>query len=357
MRDVPDISAPSARRGLPARPTMKDVAAHAGVGLKTVSRVVNGEPGVSKATLRRVQAAIEQLGFRRNDSARLLRTGQTASVGLILEDIGDPFYSSLTRAVEDVTHAHGSLLFTGSSDEDPTRERELALALCARRVDGLVIIPAGTDHSYLLPEIAAGIPAVFVDRPARGIDADVVLTDNVGGARTGVAHLIAVGHRRIGFIGDAPGIFTATQRHAGYLEAMMAAGLPVDEAWTHMAPPSLDGIAAAVNRMLSGPSPVTALFCGNNRFSVLTLRAMAGRRLAFVGFDDFEFADLISPAITVVAQDPGQLGRRAAELLFGRLAGDSEPARRVEIPTKLVSRGSGEIPPSRPLGNSGCAGA
>jgi LacI family transcriptional regulator len=336
----------------PARPTMKDVAAHAGVGLKTVSRVVNGEPGVSKATLRRVQAAIEQLGFRRNDSARLLRTGQTASVGLILEDIGDPFYSALTRAVEDVAHDHGSLLFTGSSDENPTRERELALALCARRVDGLVIIPAGSDHSYLLPEIDAGIAAVFVDRPARGIEADAVLTDNAGGARAGVAHLIAGGHRRIGFIGDAPGIYTAMERHRGYRTAMAYAGLTVDDAWISMAPPSQDGIAAALDRMLAGPAPVTAVFCGNNRFSVITLRAIAAReratgaRLAFVGFDDFELADLISPAITVVAQDPGQLGRRAAELLFGRLGGDDEPSRRVTVPTRLIPRGSGEIPPA-----------
>ena len=124
-----------------ARPTMKDVAAQAGVALKTVSRVVNGEPGVTPGTAERVRAAIEALGFRRNDGARLLRKGHTASIGLVLEDIGDPFYSALSRAVEDVAHQHGSLLFTGSSDEDPLRERELTLAFCARRVDGLIIVP------------------------------------------------------------------------------------------------------------------------------------------------------------------------------------------------------------------------
>lgn len=147
---------------------MKDVAARAGVGLKTVSRVVNGESGVTPETERRVQEAIDALGFRRNDSARVLRKGRTASVGLVLEDLADPFYGPLSRAVEEVARAHGALLINGSSAEDPDREQELALALCARRVDGLVIIPAGDDHRYLEPEIKAGVATVFVDRPAGG---------------------------------------------------------------------------------------------------------------------------------------------------------------------------------------------
>ena len=145
---------------------MKDVAARAGVGLKTVSRVVNGEPGVTPDTERRVQEAIEALGFRRNDSARVLRKGRTASIGLVLEDLADPFYGPLSRAVEEVARAHGALLINGSSAEDPEREQELVLALCARRVDGLIVIPAGDDHRYLEPEIEAGVATVFVDRPA-----------------------------------------------------------------------------------------------------------------------------------------------------------------------------------------------
>src|SRR5487761_1438859 len=225
-----------------ARPTMKDVAALAGVALKTVSRVVNNEPGVTPGTAERVRAAIETLGFRRNDGARLLRKGHTASIGLVLEDIGDPFYSALSRAVEDVAHQHGSLLFTGSSDEDPLRERELTLAFCARWVDGLIIIPASQDHTYLMPEMAAGVASVFVDRPAGMIDADAVLTDNTGGTRLGVAHLIGQGHRRIGYIGDDPGIYTAALRHRGYTGALARGGLPVADAWIPMAPPDAPGV-------------------------------------------------------------------------------------------------------------------
>ncbi len=328
---------------------MKDVAARAGVGLKTVSRVVNEEPGVTPDTAARVQAAIDALGFRRNDSARLLRTRRTSSVGLVLEDLADPFYAALSRAVEDVARAHGVLLFTGSSAEDPVREQELVLAFCARRVDGLVVVPAGDDHRYLAPEVAAGVATVFVDRPAGHLDADVVLTDNAGGVREGVAHLIAHGHRRIGFIGDQPAIHTAAERLRGYREAMAAAGLPVHPGWSAMGPTTPERVRAALDAMLSGPEPVTALLAGNNRVTVTAVRILSGlpRPVALVGFDDFELADLLSPPVTVVAQDAPGMGRSAARLLFRRLDGlaQQEPAR-VELPWRLIARGSGEIPPA-----------
>ena len=326
---------------------MKDVAARAGVGLKTVSRVVNGEAGVTPEMVARVQTAIAELGFRRNDSARLLRKGRTASVALLLEDIADPFSGQLSRAVEEVARAHGSLLFTGSSGEDPRHEQELALAFCARRVDGLVMIPAGGDHRYLLPELAAGIAAVFVDRPARLIDADAALTDNAGGARAGVEHLIRHGHRRIGFLGDLPRIHTAAERLRGYRQAMARAGLPVDEAWIAMAPTDPATVAASLDRVTGGPAPVTAVLSGNNRITLGVLRRLPSllARPALVGFDDLELADLLTPGLTVVAQDPAALGRAAAELLFRRLAGDAAPPRRLVLPARLIPRGSGETGP------------
>jgi LacI family transcriptional regulator len=350
---------------------MNDVAAHAGVALKTVSRVVNNEPGVAAEMADRVRSSIAELGFRRNDSARLLRTGQTSSIGLVMEDIGDPFYSALSRAAEKVARRHGALLLIGSSGEEPARERELSLAFCARRVDGLIIVPAGTDHRYLLPDIKAGTAAVFVDRPAGLIDADVVLSDSEGGARTGISHLISQGHRAIGFIGDSADIYTARLRHRGYREAMASAGLRVDESWVVLASPQAPALALALARMLTGPAPVTALFCGNNRSTVRVLRELAalgyrpgghagatgaagpaGRGLALAGFDDFELADMISPPITVVAQDPAEMGRLAAELLFRRLAGEQGPAQRITLSTRLIVRGSGEVPLPEPRGLS-----
>lgn len=329
-----------------SRPTMKDVAIAAHVSLKTVSRVVNGEPGVTPSTEQQVREAISTLGFRRNDSARLLRTGQAATVGLVLEDIGDPFYSALSRGVEGVARAHGSLLITGSSDADPATERMLALTLCARRVDGLIIVPTNSDHEFLAQEMTAGVPVVFADRPPGGIDADTVLSDNAGGAATGTAHLIAGDHRRIGYIGDDRDIFTARERYQGYRSAMSAAGLPVAACWVAMGVPTTAGVQGALEHMLAGQEPVTAIFCGNNRVSVLALHVLAALRhtVAMVGFDDFELADLLG--ITVIAQDTAELGRQAAELLFQRLGGDNPPAHRIVIPTRLIRRGSGESPPA-----------
>ncbi|EFL21527.1 putative LacI-family transcriptional regulator [Streptomyces himastatinicus ATCC 53653] len=346
-RDIADRTPPQ-RYG--SRPTMKDVAARAGVGLKTVSRVVNGEPGVTPDTEHRVQEAITALGFRRNDSARILRKGRTASVGLVLEDLADPFYGPLSRAVEEVARAHGALLINGSSAEDPVREQELVLALCARRVDGLVVIPAGDDHRYLAPEMAAGVATVFVDRPAGRIDADAVLSDSFGGARDAVSHLIAHGHRRIGFLGDQPGIHTAAERLRGYHAAMAAAGLPVHDGWLSLGPTDPERVRGAAAAMLDAAEPVTALFAGNNRVTVTVVRVLAERPapaapVALVGFDDFELADLLSPGITVVAQDSAQLGGTAAGLLFRRLDGAGGAPRRVVLPTRLITRGSGELSP------------
>src|SRR2546423_7218356 len=181
----------------PARPTMRDVAEEAGVSLKTVSRVITAEPGVADGTSSRVVAAIAALGFQRNDLARSLRHGRSsATLGLIIEDVTNPFYSAVAEAVEKVARARGYLLITGSCEEDPARERELVTTLLRRRVDAMVIVPAGSDHRYLLPELAAGTPAVFLDRPPSGVAADCVLTDDHDGARTGVEHLVAHGHTR-----------------------------------------------------------------------------------------------------------------------------------------------------------------
>jgi LacI family transcriptional regulator len=341
---------------------MNDVAAQANVSLKTVSRVVNGDAGVVEETRLRVLDAIAHLGFRRNDSARQLRTGRTAEIGLLVEDVGDPFYSTVTRAVEQVAAENDCLLFTGSCDDDPARERKLALALCARRVDGLLVVPAGPDHAYLASELAAGLPVVFIDRPPVNLDADAVLADNVGGARSGVGHLIAGGHRRIGFLGDDPSVFTARQRLLGYRQEMAAHGLPVDESWIATGEPAADRLRRhaerlreELDRLLRGPNGVTALFTGNNQITAQVLRELGRRddaggeplpRPALVGFDDFEFADLVTPGVTVVAQDPAGLGRTAASLLFERLGGLGGPAQEVVLPTRLVVRGSGELPPS-----------
>jgi len=297
------------------RPTMREVAAVAGVSLSTVSRVVNGGDGVGADLVTRVRGAVELLGYRHNLTASALRRadGLSGSVGLIFEDVSNPFFGAVHRGIEDVARARGVLTLVGSSDEEPQRERELAEAFGARGVDGLIVASAVDDSSYLLRERSAGMALVFVDRPPRFLDADAVVSDNAGGARSAVEHLIAAGHRRIGFLGDRPDVYTATERLRGYQETLAQHGLAEDlDLVRH---PQFRGIDAyeTTRALLCGRNPPTALFTSQNLISIGALRALHA------------------------------LGRTAAELLFARLDGLDGPSRHVVLPTTLIARGSGEL--------------
>jgi LacI family transcriptional regulator len=321
---------------------MSDVAAAAGVSLKTVSRVVNAEPGVNPATALRVREAIDRLGFRRNYVARALRRGQRfRMLGLVIEDVANPFYSAIARGVEEATRNRGQLVITGSSDEDPERERELALLFCERRVDGLLIVPAGADHHYLLPELQAGMHVVFIDRPPGNVDADAVLLDNVGGARAATEHLLGRGHRRIAMVVDEMAIFTQRERWRGFCDALAAAGQTIDDTLVRFGVHDAATAEQVTGELLSFPSPPTAIFAANNRISIGVLRALAahGDDLEVVGFDDFELAEPLARPPTTVSYDPADLGREAAGLLVGRLDGDARPPQRMILPTELVVRG------------------
>jgi LacI family transcriptional regulator len=321
---------------------MVDVARHAGVSLKTVSRVVNKAPNVQQELVDRVLAAVDELGFRRNQLASALRSGQqTSTVGLLIEEIANPFYATIAQVAAEVAAGFDSLLIMASSEEDPVREERLLRDLCARRVDGLLVVPAGYDHSFLRTEVEQGIPVVFLDRPAGGLVADTVLLDNRGGARAGVEHLLGQGHRRIGVLLDSIGVYTMRERLAGAQEALDAAGLPYDESLV------CDGVrdpvtaAQAVARMLDSPDPPTAFFALNNRITVGVVQELWQRnsRAAVVGFDDFELSHLMPLPLTVIAYDTRQLARQAAELLFARIAKENLWPRTVVLPTTLVRRG------------------
>ena len=330
---------------------MREVAALAGVSVKTVSRVINREPGVSPAVLARVLASVERLDYRHNLTASSLRRadGKSATIGLVLEDVANPFSSTLHRAIENVARERGVLVLAGSSDEDENRERMLISAFAARRVDGLIVVPAGRDHSYLLSERNSGTAMVFVDRPPAFLDVDSVVTDNLTGAREGVRHLVAGGHHRIAYLGDLQTIATAVLRHQGYLEELVGNSISGDAALVRLDLHGIEMAEAATTEILSGPNPPTALFTGQNLLTVGAYRVLRRldlhHKVALVGFDDILLADLLEPGITVIAQDPSTMGRTAAEILFRRLDGDRAPSVHEVIPTQLVARGSGEIRP------------
>jgi LacI family transcriptional regulator len=323
---------------------MRDVARVAGVSLKTVSRVVNGETTVAPELATRVRSAVESLDYRPHLGASMLRRNdrRTRTIGLLLEDVADPFSAALHRAVEDAARERGMHVLAGSLDEDPQRERELARAFAQRQADGLIVAPTDSDQSYL--SSVAPTPIVFVDRPGTGFAADSVLTSNTAGAAEAVRHLLAYGHRRIAHLGDDPRIWTARARRQGYRDAMTAAGQPTIEVTGLRDQASVE---AAVDALLGRPDPPTALFPAQNLITIAVLRALrrrgGDRTVAVVGFDDFPQADLLEPGVTVIAQDPPAIGRAAARALFDRLDGLTGPAREILVPTKLIARGSGEI--------------
>jgi LacI family transcriptional regulator len=330
---------------------MREVATLAGVSLKTVSRVINGESSVAADLAERVHRAARSLDYRPNLTARNLRSsdGRTRTLGVLLENVANPFSSMMFRAIEDAAMVRGVAVFAGSVDEDPIRERALALALVSRQVDGLIVMPTGDDQSYLATEQRSGLKIVFVDRSPQGLAADSVVSDNVAGAMAGVRHLIAHGHRRIAFLGDHRSTQTAARRFEGYVAAMREAGLPVEDelvCWDLHDERSAQG---TTEQLIIDSAP-TALFASQNLVTAGAIRALRalGRqsRIALVGLDDFMLADLLEPAITVVSQDPTTIGALACEQLFNRMDGNTSRPETRMIGMTLRVRGSGEISPT-----------
>jgi LacI family transcriptional regulator len=318
-----------------------------------VSRVVNREAGVTAELADKVNAAVKELNYRHDVTASSLRRlgRKTLSIGLVLEDVANPFSSSLHRAVEDVAHSRGVVVFAGSSDESLDRERHLVEVFDGRHVDGFIMIATGSNQSYLRENDRPDTPIVFVDRAPQHFDADSVVSDNEDGSRKGVEHLLSSGHRGIGFLGDLSSISTAQSRYDGYVAALQQGNIAVDPKLVKRDLCSAEEAAIAVEELLDldqHTHPLTAIVAAQNLLTVGALRVLHARglqhRVALLGFDEVLLSDLLQPGVSVLAQDPTQLGRRAAELLFARLDGDRSPTQHVVVPTALIARGSGEIP-------------
>lgn len=329
---------------------MRDVAALAGVSLKTVSRVVNEEAAVSADVRARVQRAIQQLDYRHNLAASNLRrgVGRTSVVGVLLQDLENSFSSSLLRAIEDSLRPRHIAVLAASLDEEPERERLLVADLVSRRVDGLVIMPATQRQDYLVPEIRAGLPVVFVDRRPRAVDSDSVTVDNMQGGYDAMHHLLTRGHRRVAVLTDLPTIETAVLRLGGVRRAMRGAGVELDQTLVETGLRTVEAAEEAVTRMLASADPPTGIVALRNILSVGALRALraAGQleRVAVVGFDDFPTAELVG--LTVIRQHVSDMGKVAADLLLARLDGEDGPPRHERVRHLLVERGSGELPPA-----------
>ena len=346
------------RRAAPHRPggagraTMRDVAALAGVSLKSVSRVVNGEAGVTDELARRVSTAVAELGYRHNLTASHLRRGQrTASIGVLVQDLSNEFCSAVLRTIEDRARAQGVVVIASSIDEDAEREQATAHGLVARRIDGLILMPASRSQDYLDTDRDAGLAVVAVDRRPLVTQIDAVVADNQGGAAEAVGHLIAHGHRRIAFLGDSDAISTAVERRDGYRMALRASGIGPDPMLERGDLRTYEDATRATHDVLGLDDPPTAIFAGRNVVctgAVLGLQQLSlSATVALVGFDEVAIGEFVQPRVTVVRQDTHTIGAHAFDRLLARLDGDRSPASIEVVPTTLVQRGSGEITPPR----------
>ncbi|MGO4298962.1 LacI family DNA-binding transcriptional regulator [Leifsonia sp. RAF41] len=335
--------------------TIRDVAREAGVGIKTVSRVINNEPNVAPATGERVRAVIAQLQWEPDSLASNLRRAhaRTKSIGLLLGSVDNPFAATIHRAIEDVAAQHGVAVLASSLDEDPVREVSAVENFLRRKVDGLILTCSTGSQAYLSELLPEKVPVVFIDREPSDYIADVVRSDNFGGAAMGTRHLLSRGHRRIAGIFDKTGIWTAQQRKAGFLSAIDE--FEVDESLCTVVDDVTTSSAAeaVVQNLLSSPRPPTAIFSSQNLITVGVVRALRklGRQheVALVGFDEIELGDLLDPGITVIAQHPARIGTIAAERMFQRLENraseSTHEAADLVSQVDLVIRGSGEIAP------------
>jgi LacI family transcriptional regulator len=311
--------------------TMRDVAARAGVSAKTVSRVFNNDPHVLPETRALVEQIMRELNYVPNVLATTFRSGRTSAIGVAVPDIVDPFFAVIARAVDGVARDRGVATLLTNLGDDPGRERDILESLLSRRLAGLIVAPIGTDHSWL-KRWQDSTPVVFVDRAPAALSADTFTDDDESGGYLATRHLIDHGHRRIAFAGDTMHLSTEANRAAGYRRALTEAGIEPDDELVSGDIKDRESTEAAVSRLLALAHRPTAVFSSNARSSMLLVHALPAAELAVVGFGDFPMADMLDPALTVVDQDPDQIGRLAAQRVFERI---DHPRRRLRRTTVL----------------------
>jgi LacI family transcriptional regulator len=325
-------------------PTLADVAKVAGVGVMSVSRVVNGTRRVSPEIERKVRAAIERIGYEPNQAARILKGNRSRLLGLIVPELADPFFATCANAVQEAAWDAGFMTLMAASGHKEDRERRETEIMVQHRVAGLLIIPSGVQNDHFVAAQKSGTVIVSIDRPLVNVDADSLVVDNRAAADRVVQHLIDHGHRNVVCLADDEIIFTKTERVTGYLNAMRRSELSPRVC---LVGPSTGSMSDQLSFVLeSNPAP-SAIFAASNLVAGALLRELQRRsitipdQIALICFDDFDAATLIQPRITVVRQPTGEIGRQAALLLLQRLDStiDTEKQHTV-LATELVIRES-----------------
>lgn len=312
------------RARMRSKSSIREVAKRAGVSLGTVSNVLNRPEIVAEETRERVKSAIEEIGFVRNGSARQLRAGTSQHIGLIVLDVANPFFTEVARGVEDLANQAGYVVILCNSDDSVDKENHYLHVLEEQRTQGVLITPVQSDASYLQRFRQRGIAVVLLDRPSRIKDLCSVAVDDVRGGELAAAHLLEQGHERIAFVHGPLSIRQVADRRRGVMRAVKTAGLDVDRAIVDIdarAQSAREG-EECVERLLSARIRPTAVFCANDLLALGLMRGLIKRGIsipgdmALVGYDDVEFASVLSTPLTSIRQPKYELGRAAAELLL-----------------------------------------
>ena len=327
-------------------PTIRQVADAAGVSIATVSRVLSGKGGVSEALAEKVRQAAAQLDFQPNRVARGLRRQYTQTVGVLVTDIQNPFFTSVLQSIERVLESSGYVMLLCNSDEQPVREKIHLATLQAEGVAGIIIAPTRSESSRYQPVIDSGTSMVIIDREVQDLRADCITINNYDASISAVNHLIHLGHRKIGLISGPSYATTALTRKKGYLQALRDSGIGHANEYIQTADYKQCGGYDAMSRLLKLTDPPTAVVVLNNLMTLGALQSIQEHHrsvpddIALLGFDDMPWAACLQPPLTVVAQPTYTLGETAAMLLVDRIQNPLRPIRKVMLEASLVVRAS-----------------
>lgn len=325
--------------------TIKDVAREAGVSVATVSRTFSGAQHVRPEARERVMATAKMLRYRPNAVARSLRAHNTGTLGLVIPNVTNPFFTAVARAVEDEARERGYSLMLCNSDEDPNKEAEYLKVLLEKRVDGLIVSPARTASPHLEEVTQADVPIVFLDRYVRGVEAPVVRADGRRAVDRLVEYLVSLGHERLSIISGPPETVPGAERLGAFLEGAEARGVPVMPECVRVGDFRRESGARAMRELLDLSNPPTAVFAANNLMTLGALQTLHGARVripgdvSVAGFDDVAWFELLTPPLTTVSQPVTELGAAAARMLPRMVEGEKRPGSLI-MEAELVIRGS-----------------
>ena len=326
--------------------TIKDVAKQVGVSIATVSHVINKTRFVSEGITEKVLKAIRDLNYQPNAIARSLVKRKTHTIGIIISDILNPFYTAIVRGVEDVTYKSGYNVMLCNTDEDVEKEILYIQLLFEKRIDGLVLSSGFQDGVHPLHIQLKKIPLVSIVRKIKGVTSDGVFGDNMGGAYQAIEHLIQLGHRRIGIISGPLGLSSGAERLEGYKKALSDHQIPIEKQWIKMGDFKKESGYSLAKKLLQDEIPPTALFVVNNQMTIGALNASRelGVRipedLSLISFDDMEWYSFINPSLTTIEQSPYLMGKTAGEMLLQKIDHRRRNPKKVVIPSRLIVRDS-----------------